>query len=65
MDADLQDPPDVVLEMIRRQFAVGYNASMDNPVKSTVGDKPDIVIEVKAHWLLAKLARHAARAHMR
>ena len=43
------------------QFAVGYNAGMDNPIKKMVGDNPDIFIEVKARWLLANLAQHAAR----
>jgi ubiquinone/menaquinone biosynthesis C-methylase UbiE len=46
------------------QFAVGYNAGMDNPVKRMVGDNPDIFIEVKARWLLANLAQHAARAQL-
>jgi hypothetical protein len=46
------------------QFAVGYNAGMDNPIKKMVGDNPDIFIEVKARWLLANLAQHAARAQL-
>jgi len=44
------------------QFAAGYNAGMDNPIKSMVGDNPEVFIEVKARWLLANLAQHAARA---
>jgi SAM-dependent methyltransferase len=43
------------------QFAVNYNAGMENPVKKLVGDNPDIFIEVKARWLLANLAKPAAR----
>jgi len=43
------------------QFAVGYNAGMDNPVKKMVGDNPEMFIEVKARWLLANLATHPAR----
>ena len=43
------------------QFAVDYNAGMENPVKKLVGDNPDIFIEVKARWLLANLAKPAAR----
>ena len=46
------------------QFAVGYSAGMDNPVKSMVGDNPDIFIEVKARWLLANLAQHAAKGQL-
>jgi len=46
------------------QFAVGYSAGMDNPIKKMVGDNPDIFIEVKARWLLANLAQHTASAQL-
>jgi SAM-dependent methyltransferase len=46
------------------QFAVGYNAGMDNPVKKMVGDNPEMFIEVKARWLLANLAKHTARPQL-
>jgi ubiquinone/menaquinone biosynthesis C-methylase UbiE len=46
------------------QFAAGYNAGMDNPIKKMVGHNPDIFIEVKARWLLANLAQHTARAQL-
>jgi len=44
------------------QFAVGYNAGMDNPIKKMLGDNPDIFIEVKARWLLANLDQRAPRS---
>ena len=44
------------------QFAVDYNAGMENSVKKLVGDNPDIFIEVKARWLLANLAKPDARS---
>jgi SAM-dependent methyltransferase len=46
------------------QFAVGYTAGMDNPIKRMVGDNPDIFIEVKARWLLANLAQHTPKAQL-
>ena len=46
------------------QFAVDYNAGMENSVKKLVGDNPDIFIEVKARWLLANLAKPDARTKL-
>src|SRR5262249_42496276 len=48
-------------------YAEGYSAGMDNPVKRLVGANPDQFIEVKVRWLLRDWSARAAsfRSHGR